>query len=484
MSNRFILPFVATAALLAGSGCYQDDTVSPPSGKPLAKVLLTDAPFPYDSVASVNICVVRIEASTLADTSGGGQWVLIAEPRKSFNLLTLQQGTTAFVGQGELPAGQYHAIRMTIDTSLSSIVWKNGSKAPVNWQNSSGSNEEPLYALVQYPVNVPTEGAEIVLDIDVGRSFLYAFYGTPEFTFVPQLRAINSAATGTISGTVASDYTGVTATVPNANVSVYVGDPSQPMGTWSLVATARTDSGGVFEGYYKVAFLPARTYIVRAEKPDNPFVGPAVAWNVQVVAGDVTTPVLFLPKVNPGGPYVRIWPRDNPSIGVCGQLFLHAAVGDMSGNPVPNPPVAWTSSDATIATVTGASDTATVTGQRPGAATITATSTGLTDTLTIQVFGSPLGSCSPTGPVATVTVSPDSAKLAVGDTLSFAAFPRDSAGNFVYNRPVSWFTTDSVVFVIESAIGTYAIVRARGAGSAFLRATVDGKIGQAAIAVH
>src|SRR5438876_1505398 len=171
MPNRHIQRIVAAVAVVTAGSCYQDDFSGLNHGQPPVRVSLTDAPFPYDSVASVNVYVVRIEANAVPDTTGGGagQWVLIAEPRKSFDLLTLQQGSTAFVGQGELPAGQYHAIRMTIDTSLSSVVWNSGLRARVNWQNWSGSTEEPLYALVEYPVNVPTDGAEIVIDFDVGR---------------------------------------------------------------------------------------------------------------------------------------------------------------------------------------------------------------------------------------------------------------------------------------------------------------------------
>ncbi|HYT71225.1 MAG TPA: DUF4382 domain-containing protein [Gemmatimonadales bacterium] len=489
--SRGILSALAAAALLGGGACYQDDTIpaAPQSGKPLAKVLLTDAPFPYDSVASVNVYVVRIEANALADTSGGGAWVLIAEPGRSFNLLTLRQGTTAFVGEGEVSAGQYRALKMTIDTSLSSIRWKDGSKATVNWQNWSGSNEQPLYALVQYPLNVPTDGAEIVIDFDVGQSFLYDFFGTKDFLFMPRFRAVNSAATGTISGTVASDYTGAIGTVPNASVAVYVGDPNQPPSTWSLVATARTDSGGALAGYYKVAFLPAGTYIVRAEQPDNPLVGPAVARNVRVVAGDVTSPVLFLPRTAPGGgPFLRIWPRDNPSVGAGGSLFLRAAVADSNGDPVPDATVTWTSSDTAVATVRSGDSSSTggpdpsgvVTGRRDGFATITATSGGLSDTLTVHIFP---GELPPPGSAATVAVVPDNASLGVGDSVYFRAEVRDSAGNLLSDHPVSWFTTDSLVINVYP-FGSQALVRPRAAGSVFLRATSDGKVGQAAITVH
>ncbi len=467
---RSALTALASVLLLAGGACYQEDGTSPRNRKPLAKVLLTDAPFPYDWVASVNLYVVRIEANAEPDTSGGGEWVLITEPKKSFNLLALQQGTTAFVGEGELPAGQYHAIKMTIDTSLSSIVWSNGSEARVNWQNWSGTDEMPLYALVEYPVNVPTEGAEIVMDFDIGRSFLYDFFGTNEFTLIPQLRAINSAATGTIAGTVTSDYTGETRPIENANVTVYAGNPSQPS-TWYAIATGRSDA----VGQYKVAFVREGTYHVRIEQVDYPFLDPVITRNVQVTAGATTTVSASLPEAGSGGAYVRV--SGPTSVGVGGTITLMAAVGDASGNPVPNPTVTWTSTDTAIAKVTGVSDTASVTGRQAGFATIYATSSGLSDSLTVEVVGD-------LAPVATVTVVPGNADLAVGDSAGFRADLRDEAGNLLYNRPVSWFGTDSSVFVVEGSFGPSAYIRTRTVGSAFLRATSEGKTGQATIAVH
>jgi hypothetical protein len=67
--------------------------------------LLTDDPFPFDSVSSVSIYVTRIEASAQFDTIGAASWVEIAAPKKIFDLLTLQQGATAFVGEGRSTRG-------------------------------------------------------------------------------------------------------------------------------------------------------------------------------------------------------------------------------------------------------------------------------------------------------------------------------------------------------------------------------------------
>ena len=84
MSRRLAMRLL-TAALLAAAGCYQDEpgSIGPGNRKPVARVLLTDAPFPYDSLHGVTIYVVRIEASTAQDSSGGDLWAVIKIGRAS-----------------------------------------------------------------------------------------------------------------------------------------------------------------------------------------------------------------------------------------------------------------------------------------------------------------------------------------------------------------------------------------------------------------
>src|SRR6266568_2106099 len=164
MSRRLAMPLVA-AVLLAAGGCYQDDSVTTVNRKPVARVLLTDAPFPYDSLGSVNVYVVRIEANAESDTSGTGNWVLVTEPGKSFDLLALQQGATALLGEGELPAGQYHSIRMTIDTNRSSIIWNSAGQAPVNRHDKSA-----IYTFVDYPVSGTSRPPVAAIRPDTTRS--------------------------------------------------------------------------------------------------------------------------------------------------------------------------------------------------------------------------------------------------------------------------------------------------------------------------
>ena len=463
---------VLIAALIA-TGCYQDEAVYAPQGAQLlARVFLTDAPFPYDSVASVNIHIVRIEANAQPDTSGGGEWVSIAEPDRSFDLLALRQGTTALLGEAQLSGRLYRAVRMVIDADRSSVVWGNGSPASVAWP-WPGSGRITMYALVAEPLFLVADQStfEIVIDFDVGRSFLYDYYGTGVFTVLPWLRAVHRASTGTIAGVVTSAYTGETRPIKNANVTVYAGDPNQSPLTWYVVATGRSDAAG----QYTVAFVSGGTYIVRIEQPDYPFLDAVTTPNVQVSAGATTALSVSLPEAgSTGGAYIRI--SGPTSVGVGGTITLRAAVGDAQGQDVPNPAVTWTSSDTAIEQVWGVGDTAAVAGRRPGEATIRATSGGLSDSLAIRVVGSP-------APVATVTVIPGDASLGVGDSVGFRAELRDSGGNVQTDRPVAWFVSDSTVLSLFP-FGAQAIVRARTTGTAVLSATSEGKTGRATITVH
>ena len=473
---------LAASLVLAGCigiACYQDDTLHPAAIAP-TKVLITDDPFPFDTIASVNIYVSRIEASTTLDTTGSDTWVTIATPNKAFDLLTLQQGTTAFVGQGTIDAGKYAAIRMTIDVDKSSIKYTGGANAVVQWPYP-GHGEIILYALVEKPLAVSATGAEIVIDFDVGRSFLYNLTGNQDFVMLPVLRAVNSAATGSIAGLVtAPDIEGNPTPVRNANVTVYGGDPSRSAATWYLLATGRTDA----QGNYTVAFLPAGTWIVRIEQPDLPGLDPVTTPNVVVTAGGTTSLSVFLPRAGAGGTFIRIAGPD--TVGVGGTIGLAAAVGDSNGIPVPFPQVSWLSRDTSIALVLqdsgfGGDSLAfvQVLGRGAGSAWIVATSGALQDSVSIEVVN-----LAPSNPVASVTLVPASRTIAVNDSGAFTAELRDSAGNLLTNRQVSWFLTDSSgVADLVWASGTSALVYGRSHGSTHLRAASESKFKDATITV-
>jgi hypothetical protein len=462
-----------------GSACYQDDTLHPAAIAP-TNVFLTDDPFPFDTVASVNIYVSRIEASTDLDTTGGVNWVTIDTPDKVFDLLTLQQGITAPLGKGTIDAGKYVAIRMTIDVDKSSIKYNGGANAVVHWPYP-GQGEIVLYALVEKPLAVAATGADIVIDFDVGRSFVYNLTGNQDFVMLPVLRAVNRAATGSIAGAVTGpDIEGNPTPIQNANVTVYGGDPSRSSATWYLLATGRTDA----QGHYTVAFLPAGTWIVRFEQPDLPGLDPVNTPNVVVTAGATTTLSAFLPRAGAGGTFIRIAGPDTVAYG--GVISLAAAVGDSIGIPEANPQVTWLSRDTSIALVLQDSGfsadsvaRAIILGRGVGRAWIVATSGALQDSVSIEVVN-----VAPSNPVASVTIVPANRTIAVNDSGAFTAELRDSVGALLTNRQISWFLTDSTgTAQLVWASGASALVYGRLHGTTHLRAASESKFKDATITV-
>lgn len=132
---------------------------------------------------------------------------------------------------------------------------------------------------------------------------------------------------------------------------------------------------------------------------------------------------------------------------------------------------AWSSSDTSVALVvsTGAT-TAAVTGRAPGVATITAAVAGKSGTASVRVV--PV-------PVRSVRVVPDSVTVQMGDSVQFAATPRDSAGGPLTGRTIVWSTLDTTVATVSPT----GLVRARAHGTARIRATVEGVVGQGSMMV-
>src|SRR2546426_8649605 len=195
--SRLSLALLAFATIVVG--CYKEDVTTRSAGKPMAKVLLTDAPFPFDSVQSVQVYIVSIAVSTHPDTGTSADsmhWVTVAAPHRQVDLLTLQQGLTDSLGIGQVTADQYKAVLVTLNVDSSAgIRFKNGSQAVVQW---NGSGLESYGSFVEAPINVPDTGAAIVVDFDVARSFPFNNRGDGAFDFFASMRAVNRAATGSI----------------------------------------------------------------------------------------------------------------------------------------------------------------------------------------------------------------------------------------------------------------------------------------------
>ena len=191
------------ALMAAGSafaGCTASETgPGGPAVDGKTAVFLTDAPFPFDRIERVDIHIAEIALSPQADTSEGlPDWVTVARPERTFNLLDLQNGSTALLGEADVPPGQYRAVRVTFDPDRSGMTDRDGGHPAIDWQ--AKGDAPSLFSLVEEPMAIDENGEDIVIDFDVGRSFL-PDNSSDGFLFIPFLRAITRAGSGAIAGT-------------------------------------------------------------------------------------------------------------------------------------------------------------------------------------------------------------------------------------------------------------------------------------------
>jgi hypothetical protein len=268
------------AFLIVGltAACYRDLTV--PNGVPVI-VRLADGSLPVADLDRVEVYVTEVAASTTADTLPDDQgWSVIATPRQRFDLAAIRPGAATLLAEGGLPPGVYRAVRITLDTDSSRIWLQDRTEARVRWP-VEGAYE--IRAVVEEPLAVSDAGGlELVLSLQVAQSLSPNADPLYEFVFFPVVRAVDAQATGGVAGLVMADDDGdgLAAPLADASVTVYRGDPLEPLSTWRAVTAARSDA----LGNYRIGFLLAGSYIVRVEAPLElpPFAFP----DLLIVAGD------------------------------------------------------------------------------------------------------------------------------------------------------------------------------------------------------
>jgi len=155
-----------------------------------------------------------------------------------------------------------------------------------------------------------------------------------------------------------------------------------------------------------------------------------------------------------------------PTVGRGQTVQLTVTLRDAAGNVLSGRTVTWATSAGGIASV---SASGLVTGVAGGTATITASSEGRDGTASVTV----------TEPVATVTVTPATASVQAGSTVQLTATPRDTNGNTLSGRTITWSSSNTTMATVSAG----GVVTARTAGSATITATSEGRSGTSAITV-
>lgn len=274
--------------------------------------------------------------------------------------------------------------------------------------------------------------------------------------------------TATITATSEGQSGTTTVTVTNAPVASVTVSPSPATvtvgNTVQLTATTKDANGNVLTGR-AITWTSSNTNVATVSGTGlvsgNAAGSATITGTSEGQTGTSALTVALVPVAS-----VAVTPA-SAGINAGQTIQLSATTKDANGNVLTGRAITWTTNNAAVATVNASG---LVTGQGAGTATITATSEGQTGTsaITVTVI-----------PVASVTVTPASASILVAGTVQLTATLRDSSGNTLTGRVVTWTTSNAAVATVTSA----GVVTGRGAGTATVTATSGGQSGSSAVTV-
>ncbi len=162
---------------------------------------------------------------------------------------------------------------------------------------------------------------------------------------------------------------------------------------------------------------------------------------------------------------VAVTPSSFTLVSLGETVQLGASARDAGGNAIPGKTFTWSSSDVSVATVSNAG---LVTAVENGAATITATSDGVSGDADVTVAQE----------VAAVTVTPATARLtALEETVQLTAGAEDAKGHDVAGKTFTWSSSDESVATVSAS----GLVTAVANGSSTITAAADNVSGTATI---
>lgn len=157
------------------------------------------------------------------------------------------------------------------------------------------------------------------------------------------------------------------------------------------------------------------------------------------------------------------------TIDVGGQIALSARVADAGGNELSGRSLVWTSQHPNVARV---SNTGLVTAVGIGTATITATVEGKSSSAVVTAKPGP-------STVSSISVTPSSSSLAVGQRAQATAVSKNVSGATVTGATYAWTSSNVAVATVSSS----GLVSAVGSGQATITAASSGVTGRMTVSV-
>jgi len=254
--------FFATLLIIVAASCANDNTTEPVGTLSLK---LTDAPMHYSQFMSASITIDKIE---IGNSAHANSFITLTNTPMKYNLLELVNGITSTMATIEIPAGDYDLLRLYISSTEMKMV--NGDSFTYNMEQEGYSgngmmqngmmlnNQNRSIDIKLENIMTISNGSmsEFLLDIDVDQSFMLEgvnynnmMMGMTGFTFMPTMRFVDMATSGTINGTVKDAH----GNLPNATISL--------MHNGTLYTTTHSD----LNGHYAFIGIPQGMYTMEAE---------------------------------------------------------------------------------------------------------------------------------------------------------------------------------------------------------------------------
>ena len=202
-----ILPALLLLLLLIVTSCSTNPSETSPAR---LQLLLTDQPAWGIELESLTIVFEQVEAHL----SDPGKWEIVVpstlpEADRTFDLLELQNGITAVLGDTILTPGHYTQLRIKITSATARI---DGMDRSVT---ISSGTQSGLKLIHEFELR-EGEITSLTLDFDARQSLRQT--GSGELKLQPTIRVVATVLSGSISGTVSP--TGIGALVHAAHLDV------------------------------------------------------------------------------------------------------------------------------------------------------------------------------------------------------------------------------------------------------------------------
>ena len=238
--------YVGVGLLLIAAACGSDTTGTGGSTSGTVDIRLTDAPSDDFQSATIFVSQVSVQPSD-ANASA----VIVSNTKASFDLLTLQNGVTAELGQNSVPTGSYSQVRLIVDSARvvlkSGNTFSDGSTTAI-LKVPSGS-ESGLKVNFSGPVAVTSGQTVLMVDFDLSQSFV--FQGPPSRPNSVLLKPVIHATALNVAASISGTVTPLTSAAQVFAIS----------GT----DTVQTAFANATTGAYTLSFLPPGTYVVAAK---------------------------------------------------------------------------------------------------------------------------------------------------------------------------------------------------------------------------